>query len=626
MERVHTNQSRPQKLASELRRLRWTTIVAPVAFIMLLELVQINAANSLWASPLGFLVTLLLVTAGAGVFALSVFRQIARFEARAAKRSAQIEALNRLAAAASEDLDLTTTIGRGLDQIIAATGADASLVCRLFADEEEHTAIGSRGFSAAVMQRIQHAKLAEDLIASEVVRSGHPVRFGDVLNDPEVRAASSKEGIRSGISVPLMSSGTVNGIVVVAYRREYRFDDDDYAFLRGVGQQLGMAIHNAQLYEESVAQNRELSALLDVQAAISSSLELDEVLTRALSAVTQLTTADEGEVWLSSGDELVLHRRGDAISEPLLDITRSPHGKGLLGRATATGKTIRVVAGELDFSDALAARGYRVCCAVPLCFRGSPVGVMVLAAGEASSMSRRSELRLLDAIGDQIAPAVENANLHRKIQEVSIMQERERISREMHDGMGQILGYVNTQVLAVRKLLDNGNTSTAIEELRRLDAAARSLYADVRDNILALRFSPSEQGLTEALTEYITSYREMFGIDAVLEVAPEAGRVRRSAGSEIQLIRIVQQALSNVRQHAGATSVQTKLWVDCDTLVVEVRDDGAGFDPDALPAVGRPRFGLQMMRERAQAAGGTFAIESHIGQGTCVVVRMPIER
>ncbi|TAK74871.1 MAG: GAF domain-containing sensor histidine kinase [Dehalococcoidia bacterium] len=617
---------RQQKLASELRRLRWTTIVAPVAFIMLLEFAQRSTADSLWRSPLGFVVTLLLVTAGAGFFALSVFRQIARFEARAAKRSAQIEALNRLAAATSENLDLATTVGRGLDQIVAATGADASLVCRLFADEEEHTAIGSRGFSPAVMQRIQRAKLAEDVIASEVVRSGQPVRFGNVLSDPDVRAISTKEGIMSGVSVPLMCSGAVNGIVVVAYRREYRFDDDDYAFLHGVGQHLGLAIHNAELYDASVAQNRELSALLDVQAATSSSLDLDDVLARALSAVTKLTRADEGEIWLSSGDGLVLHCRADAVNEPLLDITHSPHGKGLLGRATVTGKTIRVVAGEPDFNDALTARGYRVCCAVPLCFRGSSVGVMVLAASEASSMSRRSELSLLDAIGDQIAPAVENANLHRKIQEVSIMQERERISREMHDGMGQILGYVNTQVLAVRKLLDSGNTVTALEELRHLDAAARSLYADVRDNILALRSAPGEQGFTAALAEYITSYREMFGIDAVLEVAPEVERVRRTPTCEIQLIRIVQQALSNVRQHAVATSVQTRLSVDCDTLVVEVSDDGAGFDPEALPATGRPRFGLQMMRERAQAAGGTFDIESHVGRGTRVVVRMPIER
>lgn len=617
---------RQQKLASELRRLRWTTIVAPVAFIMLLEFAQRSTADSLWRSPLGFVVTLLLVTAGAGFFALSVFRQIARFEARAAKRSAQIEALNRLAAATSENLDLATTVGRGLDQIVAATGADASLVCRLFADEEEHTAIGSRGFSPAVMQRIQRAKLAEDVIASEVVRSGQPVRFGNVLSDPDVRAISTKEGIMSGVSVPLMCSGAVNGIVVVAYRREYRFDDDDYAFLHGVGQHLGLAIHNAELYDASVAQNRELSALLDVQAATSSSLDLDDVLARALSAVTKLTRADEGEIWLSSGDGLVLHCRADAVNEPLLDITHSPHGKGLLGRATVTGKTIRVVAGEPDFNAALTARGYRVCCAVPLCFRGSSVGVMVLAASEASSMSRRSELSLLDAIGDQIAPAVENANLHRKIQEVSIMQERERISREMHDGMGQILGYVNTQVLAVRKLLDSGNTVTALEELRHLDAAARSLYADVRDNILALRSAPGEQGFTAALAEYITSYREMFGIDAVLEVAPEVERVRRTPTCEIQLIRIVQQALSNVRQHAVATSVQTRLSVDCDTLVVEVSDDGAGFDPEALPATGRPRFGLQMMRERAQAAGGTFDIESHVGRGTRVVVRMPIER
>lgn len=613
-------------LASDLRRLRWATIVLPVLFLVMLDLLRANTGRAFWHTPAGFVLTYTGVAAAVTAFAVSVFREIDRFEARSAKRTAQIVALNRLAAAAAGNLDLHTTISRGLDEVLAATGADAGLVCRLFADEGEHTAIGARGFSADVTQRIQRAKLSQDPVASEVVRTGRPVLLSDVFNNPEVRTAASLEGIRAGISVPLMSSGTINGIVVVAYRREHRLDEDDHIFLRSVGQQLGMAIHNAQLYEESLRQNRELAALLRVQAAVSSSLVLEDVLGRSLDVVTQLTSADAGEIWLPDGNELALHPGGAQAQAPLFRRTRWSREDGMLGRAANAGSTVRITADEPEFHATLREQGFRSCCAVPLQFRGSLVGVMVLAATDQTAMSQPSERQLIDAIGEQIAPAIENANLHREIQEVSILRERERISREMHDGLGQVLGYVNAQVLAVRKLLGNGQVDAAHDELLRLDTAARALYSDVREGILALRSSPADHGIAEALGEYIESYREMFEIDAQLEIAPDVHFVRLAPGGDIQLIRIIQQALSNVRQHAGASRVTTALKVKGTDLVVEVADNGIGFDPVALPVAGRPRFGLQMMRERAQAAGGTFTIESVVGRGSRVIVRMPVRR
>ena len=206
---------------------------------------------------------------------------------------------------------------------------------------------------------------------------------------------------------------------------------------------------------------------------------------------------------------------------------------------------------------------------------------------------------------------------------MSILQERERISREMHDGFGQILGYVNTQALAAQKLLRSGKVDAAGDELQRLGTAARSLYADVRESILALRTSPADRGLVAALVEYIESYREMFEIDAELVIAPEVASARLAPESEVQLIRIIQQALSNVRQHAAASKVQTTLSLEGTDLLIEVVDDGVGFDPAGRHPTRRPRFGLQMMRERAQAAGGTFAVESAPGRGTRVTVRLP---
>ncbi|MFA7249706.1 MAG: GAF domain-containing sensor histidine kinase [Dehalococcoidia bacterium] len=615
---------RARGILSDLRRLRWATIVGPVVFLVLFDLLREGTDRAFWYSTPGVLITLVGVTGAVSAFALVVFREIERMEARAAKRTAQMAALNRIAAVTAENLDLYATISHGLDEIVTATGADASLVCRLHADEAEHTAIGARGFSTDVVQRIQRAKLADDPVATEVLRTKRPVWWGDVFDDPDVLHHTSREGIRSGMSVPLVSSGTINGIVVVAYRSAYRFDDDDREFLRNVGQQLGLAIQNAQLYEQSQRQNRDLSALLRVQAAVSSSLVLDEVLTRSLEVVTQLTSADAGEFWLPAGDVLVLHRVDRSDAPPLLGETRWRAGE--LVDDPAHGTTRRITAGTPEFSPALAAAGYSACCITPLRFGGSLMGVMILAARDPRAMSEPQERALLDAIGEQIATAIENANLHREVEDVSTLRERERISREMHDGLGQVLGYVNTQVQAVRRLLDTGQQDAATDELRRLDTAARSLYADVRDNILALRSSPVDRGLACTLAEYVDAYREAFGIDVQLDVSPEVAMVSLPAGSEIQLIRIVQQALSNTRQHSGATAARVTLTVDGDSMQVEVSDNGMGFDPASLPSVARPRFGLQTMRERAQAVGGTFIVASAAGRGARVIVRLPVRR
>lgn len=615
-----------QGVAADLRRLRWTAIVLPVLFLVLLDFVRESTGREFWHSPLGVVLTLAGVAGAVSAFAVSVFREFERFEASAARRTARIAALNRLAAVAGDDLDLVTSISRGLDEVMAATGADASLVCRLDLRDEVHTALDARGFSSNILREIQRAKISQDVIASEVVRTGKAVRWGAVFGDPEVRQVSTRDGLQSGISVPLVSSGAVNGIVVVAYREAHEFDRDDYDFLQGIGQQLGMAIHNAQLYEDSLRQNRDLSLLLHVQSAVSSSLLLDDVLSGSLQVVTQFTSADAGEVWVPNSDLIVLRRADPAEAEPLLGVSASHRNAGILGRATAGSSTIRVTSREPDFPSVLAAKGYRACCATPLRFRGTLVGVMLLAAFDEQAIAEPSDLRLLDAIGDQIAPAIENANLHNVIEEVSILGERERISREVHDGVGQVLGYVNTQVQAIRKLLENGQFDTAQEELSRLDTAARSVYSDVRDGILALRSSSAGHSMLDILTEHIDAYREMFELDARLEVTDEARRVHLPAGSDIQIVRIVQQALSNVRQHAGASRVRARISVDGDVLVVEVVDDGVGFRPEALPAIGRPRFGLQMMRERAEAAGGTFAVDSEAGRGTRITARIPIRQ
>jgi signal transduction histidine kinase len=269
--------------------------------------------------------------------------------------------------------------------------------------------------------------------------------------------------------------------------------------------------------------------------------------------------------------------------------------------------------------------GFNTFCALPLLYRDRLVGVLTVAALAADSLTREGELRLLEGIVERVALAVENARLHQQVQDSAVLQERERIAREMHDGVGQVLGYINTQTLAVKKLLSSRKLDDASAEINTMQEVTRDLYADVREGILGLRMGPDRDGgLVPALRKYVGLFAEFSEIDASLDVPDEVEQSWLQPTAEIQLMRIIQEALTNVRKHASATRTDVGLRRRNGSLEVTIVDDGHGFDPAVRARAGWPRFGLQTMRERAESIGGTFELESDIGKGTRVVVLIPL--
>jgi signal transduction histidine kinase len=261
-------------------------------------------------------------------------------------------------------------------------------------------------------------------------------------------------------------------------------------------------------------------------------------------------------------------------------------------------------------------------CAQPLVRRGETVGVLVVASRSAVALSSVGERRLLEGICEQLVLAIENARLHERVLDAAVLEERERLARELHDGLAQVLGYVNTQTLAIEELLSSGRREEAEAQVGRMREAAMRVYTDVRGAILGLR--STRDALLPSLRSYVVDYGRMTGIGLQLNVAAEVEALRLPSSVEIQLARIVQEALSNVRKHAQATSATVSLEVRDDRFHLEVVDDGRGFDLDQPVRTGWPHFGLQTMRERAQAIGGTFELWSRPGSGTRVAVNVPL--
>jgi signal transduction histidine kinase len=231
---------------------------------------------------------------------------------------------------------------------------------------------------------------------------------------------------------------------------------------------------------------------------------------------------------------------------------------------------------------------------------------------------------------NQMADEIERHVLAREershVRERAIVEERERIARELHDGMAQILGYVNTKAMAVRLMLQNGKIKAADRHLSQLEVAARSLFVDVREAILGLKIA-GEVGtsLSLALTTYVDQYTRLSDLPVEVEIQPEIQALNLPADTELQLLRIVQEGLSNVRRHANASRVWLDLRVDGEVLNLQIRDNGQGFEPESMSMEERlTHYGLNSMRERAEAIDASLVMRSEIGAGTRILVQLSL--
>jgi signal transduction histidine kinase len=235
-----------------------------------------------------------------------------------------------------------------------------------------------------------------------------------------------------------------------------------------------------------------------------------------------------------------------------------------------------------------------------------------------------SQVEFLLTLGSQLAVAIEKSQLQEKVREMAILEERERIAREMHDGMGQVLGFVNTKSLTVKRLLDLGRVEEAQVEVAELEGAARGVYADVLEGVLALRHPMTSGDWVENMRHYIGQLNDLNTFETEIAVEGPIEGLILSPEVELQLTRIVQEALANVRKHAQASQARLQLSRVNGHLQVSIDDNGRGFDPAGMARGSHPRFGIQIMRERAESAGAQFELASTIDGGTRISFTLPL--
>ena len=204
---------------------------------------------------------------------------------------------------------------------------------------------------------------------------------------------------------------------------------------------------------------------------------------------------------------------------------------------------------------------------------------------------------------------------------LSIMAERQRLGRELHDGSGQIWGYLKLQFQLLRGLLAGQRMAEADTKLVKLIELADEFHTDIRDSIAGLKNAAPGKGFRQTLTEYVRWYEKSYGITARVTGLSTEGVAELSPADEMQLLRIIQEAMANTRKYSQASLLQINFQTNGDQRTVTIEDNGCGFDPASVD--GANHHGLDIMRERAGEIGGHLEIQSTPGAGTKLVLRLP---
>jgi two-component system nitrate/nitrite sensor histidine kinase NarX len=228
------------------------------------------------------------------------------------------------------------------------------------------------------------------------------------------------------------------------------------------------------------------------------------------------------------------------------------------------------------------------------------------------------ERGLLDALASHLAGAIEALRAAAMEREAAVAEERSLLARELHDSIAQSLAFMKIQVQLLRQAAQRQDAEALQRVLGELDAGVRECYADVRELLVHFRTRTSEEDIEPALRTTLQKFEHQTGLATRLAV--EGHGVPLAADVQVQVLHILQEALSNVRKHAGARSVELHVW-PAPHWRFELRDDGAGFEPGDERS--SSHVGLQIMQERARRIGARVQVQSTRGAGCTVVLELP---
>lgn len=533
--------------------------------------------------------------------------------------------LQRVSAAMTSDLDLDRTLTVLVEEARRLMHADTAVI-RLYDEETESLRLIAEAGDAKGL-RLGEVVPLDGSLSGYCFRRARPAVSSDVRRDPRL-GQEIKRATRFGsmLVVPLRVRDRPIGVLLVGSSARGAFSEEDQTLLSLLADQAASAIENSRLYQQAQGQIAELAILQRISSVISSSLDLDDVFQAIYDEIRGVMPTDAFIIGLTREDgllDLEFIADGGQRYAPV----RAFQYSEVFRRALEERQPVMV--GDVLDAEAPAMRSVghprtkvRSVIAAPL-IQGNEVIGLLSAQSYVPHRYRECDARLLMTIANHAVVAIENARLYRQAQSLAIAEERNRLAREIHDTLAQgligIILYLERLDLEIPQ--DDRQYRPLVERALSL---ARGNLEEARRSVHDLRAAPLEgRTLVEALSHLAEDLRKerLFNVELTVPKALPllAARV------ETALFRMVQEAISNARKHAGCKTLAIRLSVAGGMVTLEVHDDGRGFEVERVLGESH-RFGLSTMRERITQVGGEFTVESCPGDGTIVRATIPLSQ
>jgi len=494
-------------------------------------------------------------------------------------------------------LDVSEVINSILDQVQHLLNVEPCAIVALDEEAGVFSIRASRGLSDRYVSQLRIAPSEPNSPSMRALRYQTPVQVWDTETEnlyPAFRRRARREGHRSVLAIPLLTQHAPPAVLLLYKSEPYHYNSSELELASSFANHAAMALENAALFsltdEELRKQVQSLRALNRVSLTVSQSLVLDDLLNNALDAVVQVMETDTAWVYLLAEGETTLRLRAHrGFSDRFAhQVAEQEVGAGLDGWVAQSGDPLLIEDVGQDPHQPLPAsieEGLRSFAAVPLRAKESVVGTLGVAT-RGDRCFTDGEVDLLSAIGGQMGLAVENARLYRRSRQAAILDERNRMAREIHDSLAQGLTGIIVQLEAVERLAQR-RPEQAVKALRRARDLARHSLQEARRSVWGLRPRMLEgQTLVEAIGDHVATMQEQDGLAMRFSISGEERAL--SPDVELNLFRITQEALSNIVRHAQAHNVSIHLGFEEERVCLVVEDDGVGLATANLPEPARP--------------------------------------
>jgi signal transduction histidine kinase len=487
------------------------------------------------------------------------------------------------------------------------------------------------GLSDEDIRKIPHPPVGRGLIG-EIISTGESIRIPEITDHPKTSGfPTGHPEMHSFLGVPISAYGrSIGQIYLTNKENALSFSEHDQRMIEMLAAHAAAAIENARLYRQVLEsegelskRNEQLELINQLTGAISSAMDLEEMMSVMLNRIVNLFGAASGEVFLrEEGEEAYSLKVHCCHKEQSIWQQKSFNlGEGFIGSVAASSQlswSTELVEETKYFEDGVLEMGFGTIVGVPIPARGNVVGVLSMLFLGDRAISDREE-GLLEAVGAAVGVGVENARLTRQTRRMAVLEERERIGMDLHDGIIQSIYAVGLTLDSIRVMVrDNPD-----EAVHHIENAISNLNANIRDiRTYILDLQPSRllgEDFEDGLARLSREFKANSLIDVDLHIEQEALKDLPGQTSQT-LLHISQEALANIAKHAQASRVWLSVRNMDDCLYLQIIDNGQGFDLNEAPEL--LGHGLSNMEQRARQMGGEFEIVTSPGEGTTITIRL----